>query len=147
MHSIITEKGNKPEIRPEIRPKIIPDIRPELLGVRDKFIHQIEDQIRTKKQLLLEKRRYLDKTKAENEYLAGVRNDYEKYRNYIVNEKEQQLRAMNILEEYTERLKHKTKMTEQQIQETREDQRLITNEIDRIKGDLSYLIDNETVTW
>jgi chromosome segregation ATPase len=135
MHSVLQEKRNRPKIRPE------------LLGVRDKFIRQIEDQIRTKKQLLLEKRRYLDKTKAENEYLAGVRNDYEKYRNYIVNEKEQQLRAMNILEEYTERLKHKAQMTEQQIQETRQDQRLITNEIDRIKGDLNYLIDNETVAW
>jgi len=122
-------------------------INPELLGVRDKFIRQIEEQIRTKKQLLLEKRRYLDKTKVENEYLSGVRNDYEKYRKYIVNEKEQQVRAMNILEEYTERMKHKAKLTEQQIKETREDQRIILNEIDRIKGDLDFLIDNETVSW
>jgi len=122
-------------------------ISPELLGVRDKFIQQIEEQIRTKKQLLLEKRRYLDKTKEDNEYLAGVRNDYEKYRNYIVNEKQQQLRAMNILEEYTERMKHKAQLTEQQIQETRDDQRLILNEIDRIKGDLNYLVDHDSVSW
>ena len=69
--------------------------RPEVqlsLAERDKYLSQIEGQINAKRKLLLKKRDYLNKSLKENTFLEGVKNDYEKYRNYIVKEKEDQLR-------------------------------------------------------
>ena len=116
-------------------------INPELIGVRDKWIQQIEDQIKTKKQLLLEKRKYLEQTKEENRYLEGVKQDYEKYKNHIVREKQEQLMAMEIIKRYTERIKQETKLTKERIDEWKEDQNKILSEIDAIKQGLDDLIE------
>jgi len=114
---------------------------PEFIGIRDKYIQQIEDQIKTKKHLLQEKRKYLEKTKEDNQFLEGVKRDYEKYKNHIVREKEDQLRAMNILKEYTDYIKIGTKITDETIQKTEQDQKEILGEIDKIKQSLDELID------
>jgi hypothetical protein len=116
---------------------------PELYNsfIRDKWIQQIEDQIKTKKQLLSEKRKYLEKTKEENKYLEGVKQDYEKYKNHIVREKQEQLIAMNILKQYTDYIRTGTEITEETIHKTREDQKHILREIKKIKQGLDELIE------
>jgi hypothetical protein len=116
-------------------------IYPEIVGIRDKYIQQIEDQIKTKKNLLQEKRKYLEKTKEDNQFLEGVKRDYEKYKNHIVREKEDQLKAMNILKEYTDYIKIANKLTDETIQKTEQDQKLILREIDKIKQSMDELID------
>jgi hypothetical protein len=118
--------------------------RPEFqlsLADRDKYLQQIEQQIAAKRKLLLNKRNYLEKTLKENAFLDGVKKDYQKYRNYIVKEKQDQLRAMNILKQYTEDLVVSTKMTEANIKETKRDQKEILREMERIKRELDEIID------
>ena len=118
--------------------------RPEFqlsLADRDKYLQQIEKQIAAKRKLLLNKRDYLERTLKENAFLDGVKKDYQKYRNYIVKEKQDQLRAMNILKQYTEDLIVSTKMTEANIKETKRDQKEILREMERIKMELDEIID------
>lgn len=118
--------------------------RPEFqltLADRDKYLQQIEQQIAAKRKLLLNKRNYLERTLKENVFLDGVKKDYQKYRNYIVKEKQDQLRAMNILKQYTEDLVVSTKMTEANIKETKRDQKEILREMEKIKMELDEIID------
>ena len=117
--------------------------RPEVqlsLAERDKYLSQIEGQINAKRKLLLKKRDYLNKSLKENTFLEGVKNDYEKYRNYIVKEKEDQLRVMNILKQYTEDISVSTKMTEANIKQTKKDQKEIILEMEKIKRELDEII-------
>ena len=117
--------------------------RPEVqlsLAERDKYLSQIEGQINAKRKLLLKKRDYLNKSLKENTFLEGVKNDYEKYRNYIVKEKEDQLRVMDILKQYTEDISVSTKMTEANIKQTKKDQKEIILEMEKIKRELDEII-------
>jgi len=117
--------------------------RPEFqltLADRDKYLQQIEGQIAAKRKLLLNKRNYLERTLKENAFLEGVKKDYQKYRDYIVKEKEGQLRAMNVLKQYTEDLVTSTKLTEANIKETKRDQKEILREMERIKRELDEIM-------
>jgi len=110
------------------------------LAERDKYLSQIEGQINAKRKLLLKKRDYLNKSLKENTFLESVKNDYEKYRNYIVKEKEDQLRVMDILKQYTEDISVSTKMTEANIKQTKKDQKEIILEMEKIKRELDEII-------
>jgi hypothetical protein len=115
---------------------------PMSLADRDKYLVQIEEQIQAKRDLLLGKRKFLESTLKQNTFLYGVKNDYEKYYGYIAKKREEELRAMSILKQYTEDLMVSTKMTESDIKRTKEDQRLILDEMAKIKSELDKIIGN-----
>jgi len=110
------------------------------LAERDKYLQQIEQQISAKRKLLIDKRNYLEKTLKENAFLEGVKKDYQKYRDYIIKEKQDQLRAMNVLKQYTEDLVTSTKLTEANIKETKRDQKDILREMEKIKMELEEIM-------
>jgi hypothetical protein len=110
------------------------------LAERDKYLQQIEQQIAAKRKLLIDKRNYLEKTLKENAFLEGVKKDYQKYRDYIIKEKQDQLRAMNVLKQYTEDLVTSTKLTEVNIRETKRDQKDILREMEKIKMELEEIM-------
>jgi hypothetical protein len=115
---------------------------PMSLADRDKYLVQIEEQIQAKRNLLLGKRKFLESTLKQNTFLDGVKNDYDKYYGYIAKKREEELRAMGILKQYTEELMVSTKMTESDIKRTKEDQRLILDEMTKIKSELDKIIAN-----
>jgi uncharacterized protein YjiK len=110
------------------------------LAERDKYLYQIEGQIEAKRKLLINKRAYLEKSLKENAFLEGVYKDYQKYKDYIVKEKQDQLRAMNILKQYTEDLRVSASMTEANIKQSKHDQKNILREMDKIKYELDQII-------
>ena len=60
------------------------------LAERDMRLQNIEEEIRNKKYLLVKKKKELDKKQKLNTYLDTVKDDYNKYYDYIVGEKQQQ---------------------------------------------------------
>lgn len=110
------------------------------LAVRDKYLQQIEQQIAAKRKMLIDKRNYLERTLKENAFLEGVKKDYQKYRDYVVKEKQDQLRAMNVLKQYTEDLVTSTNLTEANIKETKRDQKDILREMEKIKMELEEIM-------
>uniref|UniRef100_A0A6C0HE10 Uncharacterized protein n=1 Tax=viral metagenome TaxID=1070528 RepID=A0A6C0HE10_9ZZZZ len=110
------------------------------LADRDKYLQQIEQQIAAKRKMLIDKRNYLERTLKENAFLEGVKKDYQKYRDYMIKEKEDQLRAMNVLKQYTEDLGVSTKLTEANIKETKRDQKDILREMEKIKMELEEIM-------
>lgn len=110
------------------------------LAERDKYLIQAENQIQAKRKLLLEKQGFLKDTIKQNAFLDGVKRDYQKYYGHIAKKREEELRAMSILKQYTEDLMLSTKMTESDIKQTKEDQRLILEEMEKIKSELNKIV-------
>ena len=110
------------------------------LAERDQCIYNIENQIRSKRNLLLNKRKYLDKTMKENSFLKGVRNDYDKYNRFIIHEKEEQLKALAILKQYIDDIIVTGKLTEEDIKQSKKEQLEILKEIKDIKSNLDEMV-------
>lgn len=110
------------------------------LAERDMRLSQIESLITNKKMLLVKKRKDLDEKEKSNEYLSGVKQDYNKYYNYIVEQKQQQLNTLNILKEYLDDLSQTEKLVDRQLYTVKHDRKDILNEIDKIKYELDKLI-------
>ena len=49
------------------------------LSERDNYLDQIEAQISSKRTLLLEKRKNLEESIKQNQFLEGIKNDYQLY--------------------------------------------------------------------
>lgn len=113
------------------------------LGERDKYLNQIEAQIEAKRNLLLQKRKVLKKTVKENQFLDGVKNDYEKYHNFIVNQKQSQIKAMGLLNNYISDIMVSGKLTEQDIKNSKAEQKEILGQIEKIKNDLDEIMKEE----
>lgn len=110
------------------------------LAKRDLYLVQIEEQIRDKKKMLIKKKKELDKKSKLNHYLSGVKDDYNKYYNYIVEEKQQQYRALSLLKEYMGDLISTEKLVDGQLKTAKHDQRDIMREIENVKNELDELI-------
>ena len=111
------------------------------LADRDLHLLQIEAQIKNKKKLLLKKKKDLDKKNKLNEYLTGVKSDYSKYYDYILNEKQQQFNALTLLKEYMSDLIKTEHMVDDNLRTAKYDQKEIIQEIDKVKTELDELIE------
>jgi hypothetical protein len=111
------------------------------LAERDQYLIQIEAEINNKKRLLVTKKKELDNKHKLNHYLNDVKENYNKYYNYIVKEKQQQYNALLLLKEYMNDLIQTQHLVDEQIRTAKYDQTDILKEIDRVKAELDELIE------
>lgn len=110
------------------------------LAKRDQYLLKIEDEIELRRKFLLEKQKKLEKLSRQNHFLETIKDDYENYHNYIVEQKEGQIRAMNSIKQYVEDLIVSGKLTDQDIKQAKDDQREITNEVKKIREKINEII-------
>jgi len=110
------------------------------LGQRDLHLLQIQQEIKNKKNLLVRKKKELDTKQQLNEYLNGVKEDYSKYYDFILNEKRQQHSALMLLKEYVDDLIHTENLVDEQLRTAKHDQKDIINEIDKVKAELDEIV-------
>jgi hypothetical protein len=111
------------------------------LAERDNYVRRIEDQILAKREMLVKKRHYLDNIMHSNRFLQRIRNDYAKYNDYIRREKEEQLRAMQLLHQYTKDLEDSGERMEKDFKVIQRDSDYIMNEIGTLRTQLNDLVD------
>ena len=109
----------------------------------DSKLAHIEKVIESKRKFLLEKQQNFKELIKTNHYLSEVKDDYQRYYDYIVQEKQNQIKALNILDTYISDLARSGELTKQNINDTKYEQKRILNEIENIKNNLDMLI-NET---
>ena len=109
------------------------------LAERDLYLVHIETQMEDKRRMLLEKQRTLKQIARENEYLEMVRNDYKKYYNHIVKQKEDQIRAMNYLNQYIDEIIVNGKLTDIDLENAKLEQDELIQEMAQIKGGLDEI--------
>jgi hypothetical protein len=110
------------------------------LAQRDIYLQQVEEEIRNKKQLLIKKKKDLDKKQKLNVYLDSVKDDYSNYYKYIFQEKQQQYYALLLLKEYMNDLIKTEHLVDDQLRTAKHDQKDIVGEIDKVKAELDELI-------
>jgi Rps23 Pro-64 3,4-dihydroxylase Tpa1-like proline 4-hydroxylase len=110
------------------------------LAQRDTKLTEIEKQIQIKRNLLIERKKTLEKTNKQNNFLEGVKNDYQKYYNYITKQKEDQVRSMNVLKQYIGDIMASGQLTEKEIHRSKVEQEQILREMDKIKMELDNII-------
>ena len=110
------------------------------LADRDLHLQQIEREIKNKKKMLVKKKKDLEKKHKLNEYLETVKDDYSKYYNYILKEKQEQYNALVLLKEYMYDLIKTENLVDEQKRTAKHDQKDILGEIDKVKAELDELI-------
>lgn len=110
------------------------------LGERDLYLLKIQTEIKNKKNLLVKKKKELDNKTKTNKYLSEVKKDYNKYYDYILNEKKQQYSALLLLKEYIDDLTKTENLVDHQIRSAKYDQKDILKEIENVKQELDELI-------
>jgi len=139
----------EPEPEPEPEPHLLNNpsqssVKQKLsylnLAERDKYLSKIEQEIKSKKDLLLEKRKYLKEISGENRFLTSVNNDYQTYYDFIIKQKEDQMKTLNYLNDYIQDIMVNSKLTDQDILETNQEKKRILNEIKNIRKSLEEII-------
>lgn len=111
------------------------------LAERDLYLLQIQTEIKNKRNLLVKKKKDLDKKHKINQYLSGVKYDYSKYYDYILNEKQKQYNALILINKYMGELIKTENLVDEQLRTAKHDQKYIIHEIDKIKAELDELIE------
>jgi len=111
------------------------------LALRDKVMLKLKNEIKNNKNNVLEHLNKLNKTTDENKFLAGIKNDYEKYKTHIIDEKTKQKEFLQLLVEYIERTVEKSKITDEMNQRALLEQNKILSQINIIKNDIDEIID------
>jgi len=110
------------------------------LADRDNYLSQIENQIQSKRNLLIAKRRELEKNARGNRFLQGIAKDYLNYQNYIIKQKQDQLKSMALLKQYIGDINASGSYTENDLMRAKKEQNKILKEMKGIKGDLDTII-------
>jgi len=110
------------------------------LAERDLNISQLEEEIKLKKELLLKKKKDLKEKAKMNDFLDVVKEDYKKYYNYIIEEKQKQIRALTVLNEYLNDLVRTERVVDGQMRTAKYDQNDINKEIAKIQKELDGII-------
>ena len=109
------------------------------LAERDLYLVHIDTLMDEKRKMLLEKQKTLQQTAKENEYLEMVRNDYRKYYNHIVKQKEDQINAMNYLKQYIDEIMVNGKLTDVDLENAKMEQDELIQEMADIKSKMDEI--------
>ena len=107
---------------------------------KDNQFLQLQQLIESKKNLLLKNQEKIKKISKQNDFLDSIKNDYFKYNNYIVKQKTDQMKALELLNEYIKELSESGDLSDQNIKDSRYEQKKILREIKIIKSTLDQLI-------
>jgi hypothetical protein len=110
------------------------------LAERDIYIMHIENQMELKKKLLLDKNQSLNKNVKYNNILQHIRNDYQKYYDYIIQQKKEQMQALNILNNYIQELTNNGNLSENNRIDAKFEQKKILNEIKSVKNNMEHFL-------
>ena len=101
---------------------------------------QIEKEIKGKRMFIVNKKKELDQQNDDNEFLDEVRGNYSKYYNYILKEKQQQLKSMHILKQYLADLVKTDTLLDNELSEASRDHEQTLQEIKKITAELEQII-------
>lgn len=115
------------------------------LARRDIEFMQIQKLIDVKRQFLIEKNKKLRLITKHNCFLEEVSNDYNKYYMYIYQQKEDQIKALKIINDYIKNLTISGELSKQNINDAKEEQKKILREMRLIKTNLDSIINDTEV--
>ena len=116
-------------------------IIPVQAETKDDQFYQLQLIIDSKRQSLLDKQKNLKILSTQNHFLQDIRNDYSKYYNYIVQQKQDQVSALSLLEKYIKDLTDSGSLSKQNIEDAKYEQKRILKEMNTIKKNIDSIVD------
>ena len=111
---------------------------------QDKLLIVLNNEIKKKKKYLNKKYKDITETTKANSFLNNVKDDYDSYYNYIMDEREQQYKSLKTILDYLDRLILEEKLSDMYLQNVKKDQEHILIEMNHIKKDLDDILDTTT---
>ena len=121
---------------------LIPINIPINIMQRDEQFMQIQELIGAKRQMLLDKQKKLQVITKQNHFLDVIKNDYAQYYNYISQQKNDQIKALELLNGYINDLTVSGKLSKHNIDDAKYEQGKILHEVKSIKKGLDSIINN-----
>ena len=121
---------------------IVPCHAKVIIPVKDndeRFI-RIQEIIEAKQKMLFEKQKKLRFISRQNQFLEVVKDDYANIYGYVIQQKRDQIKALEVLDEYMKQLTIYGKLTKYNIEDAKQEQSKILKELDLIKGNLDSII-------
>ena len=110
------------------------------LATRDHKIIQLKAELENRKKLLCMKRRQLKTNVRENHFLKDVVDDYDTYNKHIISQKEKQVVFLQMLNQYIDNINQDLSLTNNQLQNSKQEQREILKEITYLKNEIDDLV-------
>ena len=130
----------KIEIIPDLSKVMNPSRAP--LVERDNQFIQIQQLIDAKRDLLYKKQKKLKSIQKQNQFLGVIRDDYQKYNNYIKQQKHDQIQALQIINNYINDLTESGELSKYNIEDAKVEQHKIMQEVNSIKAGLDEIMDD-----
>jgi hypothetical protein len=105
---------------------------------------QLQYVIESKRNMLLKKQRKIQQIAKQNTFLEDIKNDYLKYNNYIVKQKQDQITALQLLNNYLHDLNKSGQLSEHNIQDAKIEQQKIVKELKYIKHGLDKIMNDSS---
>jgi hypothetical protein len=121
--------------------EIILPVQTDLASKDQQFI-QLQQLIDLKRKMLLDKQIKYKKIVKQNHFLEEIKNDYSSYSNYIMKQKQEQIQALEILQNYVRDLSVSGKLSKQNVKDAKYEQKKIIKELKSIKYNLDEVIQN-----
>jgi hypothetical protein len=112
------------------------------LASKDQQFIQLQQMIDLKRKMLLEKQIKYKKIVKQNHFLEEIKNDYSTYSNYIMKQKQEQIQALEILQNYVRDLSVSGKLSKQNVKDAKYEQKKIIKELKSIKNNLDEVVQN-----
>jgi len=107
---------------------------------RDQILGDMESQLYAKRFMLLQKRAALKNSMKQNRFLTDVKRDYDNYHEFLVNQKNEQIGALEYINKYVEDIVTEGGVNDEKIKETRVQQEWILSELQKIKKELDDIV-------
>lgn len=116
------------------------------LAERDMYLTFIKNQIQEKQKMLVKKRHDLEDKEKDNRFLTDVKNNYTKYYNVILQQKQKQHDMFQKLNKHLADLIETRQLMDGQLVAAKQDHEVILQEVNKIKGELDGLVDGIDAT-
>ena len=109
------------------------------LASKDQQFVQLQQLIDLKRKMLLDKQIKYKKISKQNHFLEEIKNDYSNYSNYIMKQKQEQIQALEILNNYVRDLTNSGNLSKQNVKDAKYEQKKIIKELKSIKHNLDEI--------
>jgi hypothetical protein len=112
------------------------------MELTDEEYLQLQYVIQAKRRMLLKKQKKIQLLSKQNAFLEGIKRDYFNYNNYIIKQKQDQIIALELLNNYIKDLNKSGQMSENNIKDAKVEQNKILRELKMLKTSLDKIIND-----
>lgn len=109
------------------------------IGQRDAIINEMDKQIKYKGDTLLKNKKNIDNLAKSNSFIKDVKNDYNKYYDFIIQDKHKQINALQKIQEYLSSLNNNLNETIDKGEQHKYHEDKILKEIEQIKNQIDEI--------